>query len=115
MRASSVISQADSEAILAKTDKLKTGGTFFFTADADTVQVLPQSRIDERIMQMYQRKRWEETQNHGPIQNEIQRIKPSISKLRYYDAELERFNKAKKHTQIREMELKAQNTEMSAA
>ena len=51
----SMISAADSEAMLARTEKFKTGGTFFFTAGADTVQILPDSQIDRRIIQMYQK------------------------------------------------------------
>ena len=47
---------------------------------------------------MYQRKRWEETQDEGAVLDEMQKLRTSISKLRYYEAEYERFNKAKKHT-----------------
>ena len=62
-RPSSKLAVEEKDAVLAKTDKFKTGGTFFFTAGADTAQILPQSKIDNRITQMYQRRAWEEREN----------------------------------------------------
>ena len=53
MRSNSQLSQAESEMVLRRTDKFKTGGTFFFTADPDVVQVYPDKKLDRRIIQMY--------------------------------------------------------------
>ena len=44
------------------TDKLKTSGTFFFTADAQTIQIMPGHKYDRRIISIYQRKLWDESQ-----------------------------------------------------
>ena len=53
MRSNSQLSQAESEAVLKRTEKFKTGGTFFFTASPDVVQVYPDKKLDRRIIQMY--------------------------------------------------------------
>jgi len=44
VRASSVLSQADSVEILAKTNKFKAGGTFLYTADPEAIQILPEKK-----------------------------------------------------------------------
>ena len=116
VRPSSKISQVESDAILAQTDQFKTGGTFFFTAGPETLQSFPESKIDRRIITMYQRQLWDEKQNGGPITCEGDKVKTSISKLKFYNEWLQHIKNAKKHTQVRENEMnEEQNDENPTA
>ena len=47
------MTDADKDAILARTDKFKTGGTFLYTAGADAIQILPTKKMDRRVISMY--------------------------------------------------------------
>jgi len=90
-RQSEVFSAEEARDVLARTDKLKTAGTFFFTSGADVIQILPDSKIDRRIISMYQRQLWEETQGSGHATDAGEKIKSSISKLRFYNQEFQRY------------------------
>jgi len=54
-RKQSALSVEDMEDMLAKTDNHKTSGTFFYTAGADAIQIMPEHKFDRRIIAMYQR------------------------------------------------------------
>ena len=48
-----MITAQQTQDVLAMTDKMKTSGTFFFTADAETIQIMPDHKYDRRIIDIY--------------------------------------------------------------